>query len=112
MSKTEEEILNPIEPQEPQLSPEESLEQQINDQPDAEQLRCYDLTLPGMPIKYIIVRSQGLNKQVVSIPKYYELQDKGETVGYQRWEEEKQIQEYAVEQNIELQVIGKRERGR
>lgn len=114
MSKTKEEILDPIEePQEPELSPEESLEQQINEQSDAEQLRCYDLSLPGMPIKYITVQSKTLGKQVVSVPKYYELEDNGKTVGYQRSGEQKHIQDYDVKQTIEhAQVVGKRERGR
>ena len=101
---------------EPEPTPEELLEQQINEQKDGEQVRVHSLDEPGTPMKYIVYRSKVLNKQLLKTPEYFALTD-GEgkdkaIIGLQRWGETKAIQNYGVENKIDkCKVIGERKRG-
>jgi hypothetical protein len=98
------------------LSAEETLEAQIAEQTDAEQVRVHSLTEPGTPMKYIVYRSKALNKQVLKVPQYFALTDGAgkdkAIVGLQRWGETATIQNYGVENKIDkCVVIGERKRG-
>jgi hypothetical protein len=102
--------------EEPVLSAEETLEAEIAEQTDAEQVRVHSLTEPGTPMKYIVYRSKKLNKQVVSTPEYFALTDgvgkDKQIIGLQRWGEKKAIQNYGVENKLDkCTVIGERKRG-
>ena len=97
---------------EPELSAEETLEAQIAEQTDAEQVRVHSLTEPGTPMKYIVYRSKALNKQVLKVPQYFALTDDKAIIGLQRWGETATIQNYGVENKIDkCTVIGERKRG-
>ena len=110
-------LIEPVEEiNEPVLSAEETLEAQIAEQTDAEQVRVHSLTECGTPMKYIVYRSKALNKQVVSTPEYFALTDGAgknkKTIGLQRWGEKKAIQNYGAENKIDkCAVIGERKRG-
>jgi len=104
--------IKPIEPiKEPESTQEELKEREIETEANAEQLRVYDLTKPGMPIKYLITRSKSMNEQVVTVPQYYEVVEDGKVIGYQRWGDTKTITEYK-EVAQELVILGQRERNK
>ena len=104
--------IEPIEPiEEPESTQEELKEREIETEADAEQIRAYDLTRPGMPIKYLITRSKSMNEQVVTVPQYYEVVEDGKVIGYQRWGDTKTITEYK-EVAQELVILGQRERNK
>ena len=93
-------------------SQEEIKEREIEQAQDAEQVRVYDLTRLGMPIKYIVTRSQLSDKQVVTTPQYYEVVEDGKVIGYQRWGDySKTITNYK-EPTQELVILGQRERNK
>ena len=97
---------------EPELSLEEAKEQELSVKDDAEQVRVHSLNLPGTPLKYMIIRSSKDSKEVIKIPQYYALKDKDEIIGYQRWGEEKIIQDRGSLVSVdEPVIIGERERG-
>lgn len=104
---------NPIlEPEEPERSAEEEMQIEIAKQSDAEQVRIYDLSLPGQPIKCIIERSQKLGKQVCCIPQYHVLKDNDKVIGYQRWGDKlSEIEDYGIMPSGTVEVIGERQRG-
>ena len=93
------------------LTPEEILRQEISEQDDAEQVRVYDLTLPGMPIKCVIERSTKLDRQLTRNKRYYELKDGKETVGYQAWDDEIVIEDYGKAPIKETVIVETRQRG-
>jgi len=104
--------IEPTEPiKEPEPTQEELKEREIETEADSEQLRVYDLTKPGMPIKYLITRSKSMNEQVVTVPQYYEVVEDGKVIGYQRWGDTKTITEYK-EVAQELVILGQRERNK
>ena len=107
--------IEPIEPikesKGPKPTQEELKEREIETEADAEQFRVYDLTKPGMPIKYLITRSKSMNEQVVTVPQYYEVVEDGKVIGYQRWGDTKTITEYK-EVAQELVILGQRERNK
>jgi flagellar biosynthesis/type III secretory pathway chaperone len=93
------------------ITPEEQLLRSLLSQSDAEQIRVYDRTLPGMPIKCVIERSQKLAKQVSRVPQYYELKDGTATIGYQKDKDILAIEDYGVMSDRQTSVIGQRQRG-
>ena len=104
--------IKPIEPiKEPESTQEELKEREIETEADAEQIRAYDLTRPGMPIKYIVTRSKLSNEQVVTVPQYNEVVEDGKVIGYQRWGETRSITARG-EVNQELVILGQRERNK
>ena len=104
--------IEPIEPiKEPESTQEELKEREIETEADAEQLRVYDLTKPGMPIKYIVTWSKLSNEQVVTVPQYYEVVEDGKVIGYQRWGDTRTITD-CREVNQELVILGQRERNK
>ena len=110
------ELLLDEEIKEPEPTPEELLEQQINEQKDGEQVRVHSLDEPGTPMKYIVYRSKALNKQLLKTPEYFALTDgvgkAKKVIGMQRWGETATIQNYGVENKLDkCVVIGERKRG-
>jgi|GEM_PF-4051040 len=96
-----------------ELKPEEAVEQEIRATGDAEEIICKTLIDCGEPIKWRMLRSASLGKQVVREQQYYEVKEKGSdlTIGYQRWDEEVRIEAYGTEQPVKpLQKLGARER--
>ena len=96
---------------EPKPTQEELREREVEAEIDSEQLRVYDLTKPGMPIKYLITRSKSMNEQVVTVPQYHEVVEDGKVIGYQRWGDTKTITDCG-EVNQELVILGQRERNK
>ena len=90
---------------------EEIKEREIESKSDAEQVRYYDLTRPGMPIKYMVTRSKLSNEQVVTVPQYYEVVENGKVIGYQRWGDTRTITD-CKEVNQGLVILGQRERNK
>ena len=104
--------IEPIEPiKEPESTQEELREREIETEADAEQLRAYDLTRRGMPIKYVVTRSKTANEQVVTVPQYYEVVEDGKVIGYQRWGDTRTITD-CKEVNQGLVILGQRERNK
>ena len=105
--------IKPIDPiKEPESTQEELREKEIETEIDSEQIRAYDLTKPGMPIKYLITRSKSMNEQVVTVPQYYEVVEDGKVIGYQRWGDySKTITNYE-ELTQEFVILGQRERNK
>ena len=98
---------------EPEISVEEQQLQDIHEVDDGEQIRVHSLTDPGTPLKYMVVRSKKLDKQVLIKPQYHELKETdGESViGYLRKGDTKTIQDYGTENKLELDITGEQRRG-
>ena len=104
--------IEPTEPiKEPEPTQEELKEREIETEANAEQLRVYDLTRPGMPIKYIVTRSKLSNEQVVTVPQYNEVVEDGKVIGYQGWGDTKAITDYK-EIVQDLIILGQREKNK
>jgi len=97
--------------EEPKATQEELKEREIEAKADAEQVRVYDLTRPGMPFKYMVTRSKLSKKQVITVPQYYEVVEDGKVIGYQRWSGTKQVTDIG-EVTQELVILGQRKRNR
>ena len=109
--EVDERLKEPEEILEPELSAEEKTLQDIQEAGDGEQVRVHSLTDPGTPQKYIVYRSEKLNKQVVVQHEYHELKDDKEVIGYLRKGDTKTIQDYGIENKLDLHVTGEQERG-
>jgi hypothetical protein len=71
----------PQEPEQPTLSPEEALEQQILQQSDAVQIQVRAANDPFQNIIYIVVESPKLGKKVVTEFDYIEETENGVAIG-------------------------------
>ena len=106
-----EELKEPEEILEPELSAEEKTLQDIQEAGDGEQVRVHSLTDPGTPQKYIVYKSEKLNKQVLVRTEYHALKDEDEIIGYLRKGDTKTVQDYGIENKLDLHVTGEQERG-
>ena len=113
MMEVDERLKEPEEILEPELSAEEKTLQDIQEAGDGEQVRVHSLTDPGTPQKYIVYKSEKLNKQVLVRTEYHVLkeQKKDEVIGYLRKGDTKTVQDYGIENKLDLHVTGEQERG-
>ena len=103
-----------LEELEVELSAEEQALEEINNADDGEQVRVHSLHEHGTPQKYIVYRSQKANKQVLVKPYYHALKENdksGNVIGWLRKGDEKTIQDYGTDNNIQLNIRGEQRRG-
>ena len=98
---------------EPVLSAEEHAIQDIETADDAEQVRVHSIADHGTPMKYMVVRSEKQDKQVLIQQEYFALKEKGkpDIIGYLRKGDRKTIQPFGTENKLDLRVIGEQGRG-